>query len=53
MFVNLPLIPTLVLMQVFANLKNLGKKYNKMCEGFRMCQSQVKGLTWNEFHGDL
>jgi hypothetical protein len=45
MFVNLPLIPTLVLIQVFTNLKNLGKKYNKMWEAFRVRQSQVKGLT--------
>jgi hypothetical protein len=34
-------------------LKNLGKKYNKMWEAFRVRQSQVKGLTWNELHGDL
>jgi hypothetical protein len=53
MFVNLPLIPTLVLMQIFANLKNSRKKYNKMWEAFRVHLSQVKGLTWNELHGDI
>jgi hypothetical protein len=45
MFIILPLIPTLVLMQVFANLKNSRKKYNKMWEAFRMHPSQVRELT--------
>jgi hypothetical protein len=34
-------------------LKNSGEKYSKMWKAFRMCKNRVKGLTWNELHGDL
>ncbi len=32
---------------IFANLKNLGKECYKMWEASKVCQNQVKGLTWN------
>ncbi len=39
--------PNTSIIATFANLKNSRKKWHKMWEASKMCQSKVKGLTWN------
>jgi hypothetical protein len=39
--------PNTCITATFANLKNSKKECHKMWEASKMCQSQVKGLTWN------
>ncbi len=39
--------PNICTTAIFANSKNSKKKCCKIWEAYRVCQSQVKGLTWN------
>jgi hypothetical protein len=39
--------PNTCITTIFANLKNLRKECHKMWETSKVCQNQVKGLTWN------
>jgi hypothetical protein len=39
--------PNTCIIVIFANLKNSKKECHKMWETSKMCQSRIKGLTWN------
>ncbi len=40
--------PNICITAIFANLKNLGKECHEMWEPSKVCQSRIKGLTWND-----
>jgi hypothetical protein len=40
--------PNTCIVTFFVNLKTQGKNVVKIWEAYRVCQSQVKGLTWND-----
>ncbi len=39
--------PNICITAIFSNLKNSGKECCKMQKANNICESQIKGLTWN------